>query len=236
MLHAQKRSSRRLATFVRRRARGEEQANLPAPHRRHRSSSTSFRDQQDRASRTASSQRRRMRRCQLIFARHGEERKELRIYKKGGHERAESSETRSRCPGRGAGRGRRILGERDVERVLRGEGELVSLGGERATTGARERAGGDEDAHLAVLDLLRAQHLAEPHELRDVRHDRVALHRRRRNDLVALCERGGERVSAGSGTSRSPASVRHAALEARYRRERLRSSACTESEEGDALR
>jgi len=217
-------------------ASGCEETNLPAPPRRHCSSSTSFRDQQDRASRTASSQRQSMRRCQLIFARHGENERNCGCTKKGGHERAESSETRSRCPGRGAGRGRRILGERDVERVLRGEGELVSLGGERATTGAREREGGDEDAHLAVLDLLRAQHLAEPHELRDVRHDRVALHRRRRNDLVALCERGGERVSAGSGTSRSPASVRHAALEARYRRERRRSSACTESEEGDALR
>lgn len=44
-------------------------------------------------------------------------------------------------------------------------------------------------AHLASLELVLGQHLVDLHELRDVRDDGIALHRRGGDDVLALCER-----------------------------------------------
>lgn len=53
----------------------------------------------------------------------------------------------------------------------------------------RETLATSDRTHLAGLDLALGQHLLELEQLRNARNDRVALHRRRRNNLFAHCER-----------------------------------------------
>jgi hypothetical protein len=50
--------------------------------------------------------------------------------------------------------------------------------------------------YLASLDLTLGEHLFDPHQLRHASHDRVPLHRRSGDDLLALCTvKSGGRVS-----------------------------------------